>query len=296
MDRTDDIALAAALSGGVDVLVDCVAYDDTHARQLLAMAGNIGSAVVVSSVSVYADSAGRTLDEATGVEDFPVLPVPIPETQATVPAGPATYSTCKAAMEQVLLGAGATLPVTVLRPGAITGPSSVHPRELWFVQRALDDRPVQILAHEGRSRFHTSSTPNIAELVRLAADHPGTRVLNAVDPQALTTAQIGAAIAEVMDHHPRQVLVAGPPQHGVGDSPWAVPQPFVADMTAATDELGYQAVTSYAEHLPMTVDWIVDAVRGRDWREVFPTFLRANGPRAFDYAAEDAWQQSAAEL
>ena len=78
-------------------------------------------------------------------------------------------------MEQLLLGAGATLPVTVLRPGAITGPGSVHPRELWFVQRALDDRPVQFLAHKRRSRFHTSSTPNIAELVRLAADRPGTR-------------------------------------------------------------------------------------------------------------------------
>lgn len=37
VDRTDDVALATALSGGVDVLVDCVAYDDTHARQLLAL-------------------------------------------------------------------------------------------------------------------------------------------------------------------------------------------------------------------------------------------------------------------
>ncbi len=31
VERTDDVALATALSGGVDVLVDCVAYDDTHA-------------------------------------------------------------------------------------------------------------------------------------------------------------------------------------------------------------------------------------------------------------------------
>ena len=121
VDRTSDADLGAALSGGVDVLVDCVAYDDTHARQLLTVAGNLGSAIVISSVSVYADRAGRTLDEATGVEDFPVLPVPIPETQATVPAGPTTYSTRKAAVERLLLDAGGTLPVTVLRPGAITG-------------------------------------------------------------------------------------------------------------------------------------------------------------------------------
>lgn len=295
VDRADDASLAAAVSSGVDVLVDCVAYDATHAEQLLALAGDVGSAVVVSSLAVYADSDGRTLDEATGVEDFPELPVPIPESQPTVAAGPATYATRKAALEETLLGAAGTLPSTVLRPGAITGLNSVHPRELFFVQRVLDDRPVQVLAHGGRSRFHTSSTANIAELVRLAAGRPGTRVLNAVDPQALTTAQIGAAVAAAMGASPRQVLLAGPPRDGVGDSPWAVPRPFVADMTAAGEELGYEALGGYADHLPATVEWIVDAVRGRDWREVFPTFLRANGPDAFDYAAEDAWLRAAPE-
>lgn len=295
VDRADDASLAAAVSGGVEVLVDCVAYDATHAEQLIALAGDVGSVVVVSSLAVYVDSEGRTLDEATGIEDFPQLPVPIPESQPTLPAGPGTYATRKAALEQTLLGAAGTLAATVLRPGAITGVDSVHPRELFFVQRVLDDRPVQVLAHDGRSRFHTSSTANIAELVRLAAGRPGTRVLNAVDPQALTTAQIGAAVVAAMGTSPRQVLFAGPPHDGVGDSPWGVPRPFVADMTAAAEELGYEAVGGYADHLPATVEWIIDAVRGRDWREVFPTFLRANGPDAFDYAAEDAWLRAAAK-
>ncbi len=289
VDRSDDASLAAAVGTGVDVLVDCVAYDDTHARQLVGLAGSIGSAVVVSSVSVYADDSGRTLDESSCVEDFPVLPTPIPETQRTVPAGPDTYSTRKVALEQVLLGAADVLPVTVLRPGAIAGPASVHPRELWFVQRALDRRPVQVLAYEGRSLFHTSSTPNIAELVRLAAASPGTRVLNAVDPRAPSAAEIGAAVNAVMDHHPREVLMAGPPQSGVGEHPWAVPLPFVADMAAAARVLGYTAVTDHAGFVPTTVAWVVETLRGRSWQDAFPTFVRANGPGAFDYAAEDAW-------
>lgn len=211
VNREDDVSLAGAIGSGVDLLVDCVAYDKVHARQITALAGSVGSAVVLSSVSVYADERGRTLDEATGPDDFPVLPVPVGEDQATVPPGPATYSTRKAAMEQVLLNAEAGLPVTVLRPGAISGPGSVHPRELWFAKRALDRRPVQILAYQGRSQFHTTSTPNLAELVRLAAAHPGPRVLNAVDPQAPTTAQIGAAVNAVLGHHPRESCLRGHP-------------------------------------------------------------------------------------
>ena len=52
---------------------------------------------------MYADDQGRTLDEAEGVDDFPELPVPIPETQATVEPGDGTYSTKKVALERILL-------------------------------------------------------------------------------------------------------------------------------------------------------------------------------------------------
>ena len=145
VDREVDSSVVEALAGGADVLIDCVAYSDTHARQVLALEGLIGSAVVLSSVSVYADSSGRTLDEAQRVDDFPEFPVPVSESQTRTRPGDRTYSTRKVAMEDVLVSANAALPVTVLRPGAISGPGSVHPRELWFVKRALDHRPVQLL-------------------------------------------------------------------------------------------------------------------------------------------------------
>ena len=288
VDRQDDASLVAAVGDGCDVVVDCVAFDEVHARQIVGLAGLVGSAVVLSSVGVYADARGRTLDEATNEEDFPVFgDDPVTERQTTVAPGPSTYSTRKVAMEQVLLEA--ELPVTVLRPGTITGQHSAHPRELWFVQRALDHRPVQILAHQGRSQFHTCSTPNLAELVRLAARRPGSRVLNAVDPTAPTTTEIGAAVNALMGHTPLEILLDGAPDPVVGQNPWGLPHPFVMNMSEAARTLGYQAVTDYQGALRATVSWLVDAVQGRDWQEVFPSFLRINGLGAFDYVAEDAW-------
>src|SRR5262249_5679746 len=99
LDRDDEGVLAVA--DGFDLLVDVVPFEADHAEQLLAR--DVGAIVAISSASVYADGQGRTLDEATGVDDFPELPVPIPETQRTVNPGDATYSTKKVQLERRLL-------------------------------------------------------------------------------------------------------------------------------------------------------------------------------------------------
>jgi len=289
VDRNDDAELAAAI-GEADAVVDCIAYTEHHARQLASLAGSIGSAIVLSTVSVYADAAGRTLDEATGANDFPDYPVPVRESQVRTVASDATYSTRKVAVENVLREA--EIPVTILRPGAIYGPGSVHPRELWFVKRALDDRPIQILNWGGHSRFHISNAANIAELVRLAAANPARRELNAVDAEAPTTSEIGAIFNELLDHHPREILISGYAVEGttpLGDTPWSVPKPFVMDMTAAAEQLGYSPVATLAGSAPALVEWIRSTIAERSWQEAFPAFLRANGEAAFDYAAEDEW-------
>ncbi|MEU3983305.1 NAD(P)-dependent oxidoreductase [Streptomyces sp. NPDC026672] len=289
LDRSDDAALAAVIGDGCDVVVDVVAYGAAHARQLTGLAGRIGSAVAISSAAVYEDGKGRGFDTQQEPNGFPEYPVPVPETQPTVAPGEATYSTGKVALERELLGAGDRLPATLLRAGAVHGPHSPSPRELYFVKRNLDGRGTRVLAYGGRSRFHTASARNIAELVRLAAARPGSRVLNAVDPEAPTTAEIGAAVDEVMGVRTRTVLLDGPPtESGVGDTPWAVPLPVVLDMAAAARELGYQPVVSYAGSLPGTVEWLTAELTGRDWRERFPALVRSY-PGVFDYAAEDAW-------
>ena len=288
-DREDDKALSTVVGDGCDVLVDVVAYGPEHARQLTSLADRVGSAVVISSLSVYEDDKGRTFDTQQEPDGFPVYPVPITEDQRTIRPGEASYSTRKAGLEHELLAAGGQLATTLLRAGAIHGPHCRTPRELYFVKRNLDGRRLRVLPYGGRSRFHPAGVHNIAELIRLAASRPGARVLNAVDPDAPTVAEIAAAIDAVMGVEAESVLVDGPaPSATVGETPWSVPTPVVCDMSAAERELGYRPVARYAETLPETIAWIEGRLAGRDWREAYPKMLAAYGD-LFDYAAEAAW-------
>ncbi len=292
LDRAQDTALAAAVGDGCDVLVDIVAYGTGHARQLTGLSGRVGSAVVISSVSVYEDDKGRGFDTQSEPDGFPEYPVPIPESQRTVQPGDGTYSTRKAALERDLLAAGDRLPTTLLRAGAVHGPYCRTPRELYFVKRNLDGRRRRVLAFGGLSRFHPASVHTVAELIRLAARRPASRVLNACDPEAPTVAEIAASIDAAMGVRAEDVLVDGPaPAPTVGDTPWTVPLPVVCDMTAAERELGYRPVVRYADRLPETIASIERRLAGRDWREAYPDMLRAYGD-LFDYAAEDAWLAS----
>jgi nucleoside-diphosphate-sugar epimerase len=289
VDREDDAALAAALGDGCDVLVDMVAYGQGHARQLRGLADRIGSAVVISSGAVYEDDEGRSFDTQGEPDGFPRYPVPIPETQRTVAPGDASYGTRKVAMERELLAPDDGLPVTLLRAGAIHGPYCRGPRELFFVQRALDRRPVRILAYNGQSRFHPVHVGNLAELIRLAAVNPGSRVLNAGDPEVPTAAEISAGVDAALGVRSETVLVDGPaPVGSVGITPWGLDRPIVYDMAAAERELGYRAVTSYAESLPATVEWLARQLDGRHWREIFSGLVTYEDDW-FDYAAEDSW-------
>ncbi len=285
LDRDEPGALARALASGADALIDTVAYDRNHARQLLEVQGVLGSLIVVSSSSVYRDSLGRTLDEAAGT-GFPELPDPISEAQPTVEPGLKTYSTRKAALERLLLDE-AVVPLTILRPAAVSGIGSAHPREWWFVKRMRDARQIIPLAYGGRSRFHTSSVANIAELARVVAGSPDKRILNIADPEALPVSEIAAAIASAHGFSGRFVMLPDDPYPpAIGATPWSVQRPFVLDMTAAT-ALGYPPETTYAATIGPICDWLIQATEGKDWRALFPV-LASYPFDLCDYQAEDA--------
>lgn len=277
LDREAPGALAKAVGGGFDAVIDTVAYDEGHARQLLAIESDVGALVVISSGSVCCDEAGRTLDEAA-THGFPDFPVPIPEDQPMVAPGPATYSTRKAALETALLQ-GSRRPVTILRPFAIHGEGSDHVREGWFVRRILDGRRRIPLAYAGGSRFHTTATANLAELVSVALDQPATRVLNAADPQALNVLQIGQVIAHHFGADVEFVTFDGPPRGGVGATPWSVPAPIVADLSRA-EALGYRPVGAYEQTVAAACRAAEAMVAAG---EPFIPYIEA----MFDYAAED---------
>ena len=286
VDRTKAGELEAALGDGVDVLVDLIPLWVDDATQLLSVAGRVGSLVAVSSASVYADADGRSLDEATGADNFPVLPVPIPETQETVEPGEATYSTRKVAIERTLLERS-PVPVTVVRPCAIHGPWTTLSREWFFVKRALDGRRVVVLGGHGESVFHTTSVANLAELVRLAAGRPGTRVVNCGDPSAATVLEIARLVGGALGREWVEVLVPYSPYPGPGATPWSVPRSFVLEMSAAEAELDYSPLTTYADAVRETCDWLVNATEGADWRKVLTGSAEVMAGD-FDYAAEDA--------
>jgi nucleoside-diphosphate-sugar epimerase len=272
-DREDDAELRAAIGTGADVLLDTVAFTREHGEQLNALGGLVGSLVVISSASVYADDEGRALD---GEGELPHMPVPILETQRTAEPGDENYSTRKAELEQTLLAG--PLPATLVRACAIHGPGAKMPREVFFVKRAVDGRRRVALAWGGESRFHTTSVTNLAELIRLAATRPGDRALNAGDPDPPTTLEICGAIGNALGHEFEPVLPPG----NEYDNPWAAELPFVVSMEAAEQELGYRPVTTYPEAVRETSAWLVRELEsGRSWDG---TYLEG----MLDYAAEDA--------
>jgi nucleoside-diphosphate-sugar epimerase len=277
-DRAAEGELEAVLGDGVDVLIDVIAYTPSDADQILALRDRLGSAIVVSSASVYADEQGRTLDEADSAATFPRLPVPVRESQPTVEPSDETYSTRKVSVERALLASG--LAVTVIRPCAVHGPGSEMPRELFFVRRALDGRRRVVLVSNGDSRFHTTSVANLAQMIRLAAEQPAVRVLNCGDPNPPSVREIGAAIGAALGH---EFELLGIPEDGYQrpdvSNPWAVPLPFIVDMSAAARELDYRPVTSYEDAVRETCAWLVPRAY-RDWTD---TYLQ----RYLDYGAED---------
>jgi nucleoside-diphosphate-sugar epimerase len=273
-DREDDAQLRAALGAGADVVYDSVAMHRKHGEQLNSLEGLVGSLVVISTASVYADDNGNAFDGEGG--ELPRLPVPILETQPTAQPGDATYSTQKAELEQTLLHG--PLPATLIRACAIHGPGAKNPRELFFVKRAFDGRRRVALAWNGESRFNTASVANLAELIRLAAAQPGDRVLNGGDPDPPSTLEICHAIGDALDYEFEPVLLAAD-EFG---NPWAVPWPLIVSMGAAERELGYRPVTTYPEAVKETCAWLVGELEsGRSWEG---SYIEAT----LDYAAEDA--------
>jgi nucleoside-diphosphate-sugar epimerase len=141
-----------------------------------------------------------------------------------------------------------------------------------------------LLGNRGESRFHPVSTDNLAELIWLAAERPGRRVLNAGDPSPPTLLEISRAVASALDHEWTEVLL--PTLAEPCETPWTGPKPVVLDMTEAAFEVGYRPVTTYGRAVRATCEWLVEATKERPWQELMPRMAQYM-ENAFDYAAED---------
>src|SRR5262245_6783246 len=279
-DRSDDAALASVLSGGVDGVVDTIAFTSAHAQQLLRFADAIGALAVISSVAVYADADGHSIGNGG-----PRWPTAINESQALVPATDETYGGGKVKLEEIVLQAN-RVGVSVLRPAAVCGPGSRHLREWWLIKRVLDDRRILPLRFRGLSRFHPSTTANIAALAVHCLAQPGSRVLNAADPDCPSVLEIADHVGRAMSHEWKTIpLTHGQSIGPVGESPWTDPNPIVLDTSAAL-ATGYEPAVTYAAAIPTLVGAALVETSERDWRDVYPEFASYAGAM-FDYKAED---------
>ena len=276
VDRTAQGELERALASGPDVLVDVIALRAEDAEQLRGLAGVVGSMVVISTAGVYVDEEGRSFQD-------PDVSYPrhVPEGQPTVKPDGDDYHAVKRRIELAVLEDDA-LRATVVRPCAVHGPYAKRAREWHFVKRALDGRRAIVLARRGSSRFHTTSTVNLAEVVRLAALRPASRVLNCGDPDPPTALEIARTVGNTMGVEWTEVLLPGEEQGSVGEHPWNFPGSFVVDMTTAEIELGYRPLATYATAVRSTIDWLVKTQPA----------ATEDAADSFDYAAEDAFLRS----
>ena len=278
IDSSKPNALRDSIANEFDVLVSCIAFDGSDARELLKVQSSTGRIIVISSASVYQDHVGRTLDEAKCC-GFPLFDGPITEETKTVDGGPETYSTRKIQMEHELLE-NASIPITVLRPCAIHGPHSKHAREWWFVKRLLDKRKQIPLAYGGLSQFQTTSVYAISDAIIQASDGRLPSIVNVADADSPTVAEIGKTIMDVLDINAELVLLSDktfPPTEGT--TPWSVRYPFICNSVIETN-------STYAQSVPAAIHWLVDATRSCDWQVLLPQL--AGYPRDhFDYRNDD---------
>ncbi|MEE4201837.1 NAD-dependent epimerase/dehydratase family protein [Erythrobacter sp.] len=267
-----------------DVVLDTIAYDAEDIARYDPAA--IGRLIVVSSASVYCDAKGRTLDEGLA-NGYPQFDGPITEDQTTVAPGPATYSTRKIRMEEaarVRFGERAT----ILRPCAVYGPHSRHPRELWFVKRIMDGRKQIPLADAGDSQFQTSSARVIARTALAAATQDKGGVFNVADCDSPTVREIGETIAKSLASDVTMIPLREAGM--IGRTPWSVPEPFVVDARQAQLLRADGETYDYAEQVGPAALWLTERDLA-NWRAAFPQLAEYPWD-LFDYDAEDRFFES----
>lgn len=256
-DRRNSQALAAVIGAGADLLVDALCFTAADAKQLLPHLPDIASTVMFSSKAVYVDGAGNHVNS----EVPPRFSEPIEESAATLAPSntlaydsPEGYGANKVAAELELLDSGS--PVSVVRASKVHGAAAANPREWVYLKRVLDQRPVIFLAEAGLGGDHTTAAVNAAALVETVAAVPGRRILNSADPDALNGREISRIICHYLGHSWEEILLDHSAPTGLGAHPWDY-SPQIVLSTQESLKLGYVPVGSYAQTIPLELDWLL---------------------------------------
>jgi nucleoside-diphosphate-sugar epimerase len=181
-DRNDFYALEAALGGlDFDAVVDTNCYTGEQAKALIAsLGGRTPDALVISSASVYADTA----------------PHP-PGEDAPVGGGSAwgNYGRDKTDVETAYRAGGFRAAVA-LRPPYICGPNNDLDREAWFMRRIRAGRPV-LVPGRGTAKYQFLHEDDLGAAIGLWLDSrpQGFAAFNLADPQLVTAIQLPEMLA-----------------------------------------------------------------------------------------------------
>lgn len=259
LERNDTHGVEGLIENGVDLLVGLAAYSAPQVAALLPAMSRVNSLVLISSRAVHVDDAGRHINGDTAPHFAALVnelnPTVLPASDDVNPFIREGYAPCKLAAELAALDSG--LPVTVIRP------SKVHGRWAWqaptksFVDLMTSGSRI-IKLSDADTMDHLTAAANAAALIRTVAGHPGSRILNAVDPDTATAAEIVGAIATELSWKGRIEHLA----HGSeeGHHPWQTA--LTLDSTAAL-ELGYRAVGNGLDLIAEEVQWILSQKPGQ---------------------------------
>ncbi|SDE11215.1 Nucleoside-diphosphate-sugar epimerase [Glycomyces harbinensis] len=253
LERSDARGVERLVGDGADLLVDLVAYTAEDVRALLPAMSSVQCPVLISGRAVYVDDAGRHLNGDEPPQfDRPVgeaAPTLAPAPDGTDPFTREGYGPCKAAAELTALESG--LPVTVVRPSKVHGRWARNARTRTIIDRMRSGERSIALA-QADTIDHLTAARNAAALINTVADRPGSRILNAADPDTPTAEEIVRAIAAELSWDGRIERV--PDGSEQGRHPWQTP--MVLDTTAAL-ELGYEPVGKGVELLAEEIRWLV---------------------------------------
>ncbi|MGH1491901.1 MAG: hypothetical protein ACRBK7_21355 [Acidimicrobiales bacterium] len=170
-----------------------------------------------------------------------------------------------------------------LRYPMLYGPRQLIPREWPMVRRALDRRPVFIVADGGLTLKSAAFVENAAHAVLCAVDNHSAgagQIFNVTDDRTLTIRQMAEVVADELDH--RFEFVSLPAELALPSRPLVMHHSTghrVVNTESLRSVLGYRDLVTPEEGLRRTVRWLV----ANPLSSKAETVLQD----PFDYAAED---------